>query len=142
MKDCIFCKIVKGEVPSQKIYEDNDLVAFLDANPLSKGHMLVVPKKHYKNLLEIPDELLSRIHLATKKLTKAISDAFNVEEFNILQNNGRSAGQTVFHYHVHIIPRYEEFKLCFGPGEVKTESDIHKAELCNDKVVKSIRKEL
>jgi histidine triad (HIT) family protein len=82
------------------------------------------------------------VYLTAKELAKAISKAFNVKEFNILQNNGTLAGQTVPHYHVHIIPRYEEFKLCLGPGEVKTETEVQKSELCNDEVVELIRKEL
>jgi histidine triad (HIT) family protein len=142
MEDCIFCKLARGEIPSKKIYEDDDLIAFLDVHPLGKGHTLIVPKKHYENLLEMPDELYSKVYLTVKKLAKAISKAFDVKEFNILQNNGELAGQTVPHYHVHIIPRYEEFKLCLGPGEVKTETEVQKSELCNDEVVELIRKEL
>jgi histidine triad (HIT) family protein len=116
MTDCIFCKIANGEIPSNLVYQDEKVFAFLDNSPIEKGHVLVIPKEHYENILDIPEDLLSYMYTIVKRITKAISQAFDVKDFNILQNNGTKAGQTVFHYHIHIVPRYREFKLCLGEG--------------------------
>ncbi|MCK9415124.1 MAG: HIT family protein [Candidatus Dojkabacteria bacterium] len=142
MEECIFCKIIKGEIPSQKIYEDDDVLAFLDVNPVEKGHTLIITKEHYHTILDIPEELLTKVYAVTKKLTMAISKAFEIEDFNILQNNGIRAGQTVSHYHVHIIPRHREFKLCLGIGPIKTGEELIDHELCNSEIAQLIRKEL
>lgn len=142
MEECIFCKIIKGEIPFQKVYEDDDVLAFLDVNPVEKGHTLIITKEHYIDILEIPEELLKKAYSVTQKLTKVISKVFEVEGFNILQNNGTKAGQTVSHYHIHIIPRYREFKLCLGVGPIKSEEEIRDHDLCNREVAQLIREEL
>lgn len=107
MSDCIFCKIVAGEIPSHKVYEDNETLAFLDIMPNNHGHTLVIPKKHYQNFEEIPDELLSKVILTSKKVGKAIKDGLGVGGYNVCENNDPVAGQIVPHLHFHVIPRVE-----------------------------------
>ena len=105
MTDCIFCKIIKGEVPSFKVYEDDKVFAFEDINPISEGHTLVIPKRHAQDLWEIPDEDLAALHLASKKIAKAISETLKPTGVACLQLNGRGVNQIVMHYHLHLIPR-------------------------------------
>jgi histidine triad (HIT) family protein len=111
MEDCIFCKIINGKIPSAKIYEDASIVSFLDIMPANKGHCLVLPKKHYETLLDIPDEELANIAQAVKKITKALSLSIGNGSYNILWNNGKEAGQLVNHAHVHVIPRFKGDRL-------------------------------
>ena len=111
MEDCIFCKIIAGKIPSAKVYEDNYVISFLDIMPANKGHCLVVPKKHYETLLDIPDEDLTNLIRATKKITKALSLSIGNGSFNIIMNNGKIAGQLVNHAHIHIIPRFKGDRL-------------------------------
>jgi histidine triad (HIT) family protein len=103
--DCIFCKIVAGQIPSVKIYEDEDVLALLDIGPLSDGHTLVIPKKHYAKIHECPAELLAKIGAVLPKVAGAVFGAMNAEGYNVLCNNGRASGQLVEHIHFHIIPR-------------------------------------
>ena len=110
MADCIFCKIIAGEIPSYTIYEDEDFKVFLDINPASKGHALIVPKVHYANLYDIDEEVVAKAMKLAKKLAIHMTDILGCEGFNILQNNNETAGQTVFHFHMHLIPRYENAK--------------------------------
>ena len=105
MTDCIFCKIIQGELPCFKVYEDDKVLAFEDISPISQGHTLIIPKRHYQDLYEIPPEDLTAIHLASKKVIKAISDALNPTGVACVQLNGRGANQVVLHYHLHLIPR-------------------------------------
>ena len=105
MEDCIFCKIIKGEIPSFKVYEDEKVFAFEDINPISDGHTLVVPKKHAKNLWEIPAEDLTQVHLVSQKIIHAIRDVLNPIGVACLQLNGSGANQIVMHYHLHLMPR-------------------------------------
>lgn len=107
MDDCIFCKIVAGEIPSATIYEDDHTLAFLDANPNNHGHTLVVPKTHAKNILDISEDSLSRMMPAVKKVSKAVFEGVGAVGLNITMNNERPAGQVIFHLHIHIIPRFE-----------------------------------
>lgn len=107
MDDCIFCKIVAGKIPATKLYEDDITLAFLDIHPVNPGHILVIPKEHYENLLTIPEEALKGVILASRKVAKAIVKGLNIEGFNFAQNNGAVAGQAVNHLHFHIIPRRE-----------------------------------
>lgn len=107
MNDCIFCKIVAGEIPAAKIYEDEYASAFLDANPNNHGHTLVVPKTHAKNILDVPEDALVRMMPALKKVSKAVFEGMGAAGLNITMNNERPAGQVVFHLHIHIIPRFE-----------------------------------
>ena len=109
MKDenCIFCKILAGEIPSTAVYEDDDIKAILDVNPAARGHVIILPKNHAANIYELPDEDASKIMIVAKKIATAIEKAYHCDGVNILQNNGEAAGQTVFHLHVHVIPRFK-----------------------------------
>ena len=105
MDECIFCKIVKGEIPSFKVYEDEKVLAFEDINPISPGHTLIVPKKHAQDLWEISDDDLSAVHSASKKIIKAIKDVLQPSGVACVQLNGPGANQVVLHYHLHLVPR-------------------------------------
>ena len=111
--DCVFCAIAEGEIPSFKIYEDELVLAYLDINPFSKGHTLVIPKEHSEGLLDIPDETLANLTARVKKIAAHLKNALPCDGFNILQNNGEAAGQTVMHIHFHIVPRYGREELAF-----------------------------
>lgn len=106
--NCIFCKIAAGEIPSATIYEDDDFRVILDIEPASKGHALILPKEHYANLYELPDELASKALVVAKKVIAKMTDIVGCDGYNVVQNNGEAAGQTVFHFHVHLIPRYKD----------------------------------
>lgn len=108
MDDCIFCKIIKGDIPSTKVYEDDDFLAFLDIMPANKGHVLVIPKEHHEQLTDLPDELASKLILKVKDVAKTVVSGLELEGFNIVQNNGKVSGQVVPHVHFHIIPRKSE----------------------------------
>ena len=105
MEDCIFCKIVKGNIPCFKIYEDDRILAFEDVNPISEGHTLIIPKAHAENIWEISNEDLTAIHLASKKVADAIKEVLTPAGVAVLQLNGRGVNQVVMHYHLHLIPR-------------------------------------
>lgn len=105
--DCLFCKIVKGEIPSAKIYEDKNVVAFLDIFPFSKGHTIVVPVEHYETFFDFPDDKIGNYFTALKKLANKIKANLNADGVNIVQNNFHAAGQVIFHMHYHILPRWE-----------------------------------
>lgn len=121
MKDdtCIFCKIANGEIPSKTIYEDEEFRVILDLGPATKGHALILPKNHYANLYELPDETASHVMLLAKKMAGLMTEKLGCDGFNLVQNNGEVAGQTVFHFHLHLIPRYKEDgqKIGWKPGE-------------------------
>lgn len=104
--NCIFCKIIAGEIPSYCVYEDDDFRAILDVNPSAKGHVIILPKKHAANIFELPDEYAAKVMVVAKKIAKALKETYHCDGVNILQNNGEAAGQTVFHLHVHVIPRF------------------------------------
>lgn len=104
---CIFCKIVRGEIPSKKIYEDREVIAFLDINPANPGHTLVVPKKHADDITKSSEEDLTAALKVVKKITHDLKDKLNAIGVNVLQNNGKAAGQLVAHTHFHVIPRFE-----------------------------------
>ena len=110
MKDdnCIFCKIAAGDIPSATIYEDEDFRVILDIEPASKGHALILPKEHYANLYELPEELAAKAIVVAKKVIGKMTDILGCDGYNVLQNNGSCAGQTVYHYHMHLIPRYKD----------------------------------
>lgn len=107
MDNCIFCKIVKGEIPSWKVWENEDVYAFFDINPMSRFHTLVIPKKHYVNIFDIPEKELKAVIVVVRKIAKLYEEKLGVEHIQILSNNGVEAGQEVFHLHYHIIPRKE-----------------------------------
>lgn len=104
--DCIFCKIVSGDIPSNKIYEDDDVVAFLDLSQVTEGHTLLIPKDHQANVFELQEETAAKLFTKAPKIARALKETFNFEGLNIANNNGQKADQTIFHYHLHFIPRY------------------------------------
>lgn len=125
MKDtnCIFCKIANGEIPSRTLYEDDKFRVILDLGPASKGHALILPKEHYANLYELPDETAGEVMKLARKMAVQMTERLGCEGFNLVQNNGELAGQTVFHFHMHLIPRYQEDgqKIGWKPQEVSQE---------------------
>lgn len=104
---CIFCRIMRGEILSNTIYEDEDFRVILDISPATKGHALIIPKEHYSDLFDLPDEVAAKALPLAKKLAAHLTRQLNCQGMNILQNNGEVAGQTVHHFHLHLIPRYE-----------------------------------
>ena len=123
MEECVFCKIIEGKIPAAKVYEDKQVMSFLDIMPANKGHCLVVPKKHAQALLEIDEEDLTATIKAAKKVAKALSLAFGNAGFNLVMNNGREAGQIVNHAHIHIIPRFQKDRLRIKWSHLKYEGD-------------------
>jgi histidine triad (HIT) family protein len=111
--DCIFCKIINNELPSCKIYEDEEFLAILDIMPINYGHTLIIPKAHFKHILDMPESYAENIYKIVKKLSQAIKEALKCDGLNIIQNVEKAGGQEVFHSHLHIIPRYldDAFKL-------------------------------
>lgn len=127
-ENCIFCKIANGIIPSATLYEDEDFRVILDLGPGSKGHALILPKKHAANLFELPDETAAKVLVVAKKVAARLKEGLHADGINLVQNNGTAAGQTVFHFHMHLIPRYENdtVNVKWHPGEL-TEED--KAEI-------------
>lgn len=125
MKDCncIFCKIANGEIPSATVYEDQEFRAILDLGPASKGHALILPKNHFKDICDVDEATAGKLFPLAAKIGAAMKEGLGADGFNVVQNNGSSAGQTVFHLHVHVIPRYEGGPaiVSWTPGQ--TESD-------------------
>jgi histidine triad (HIT) family protein len=121
MSDCIFCKIANGEIPSATLYEDEEFRVILDLGPATKGHALILPKSHAANICELPDELVSKAMLLAKKMAGRMKETLNCDGLNIVQNNGEPAGQTVFHFHMHLIPRYEgdHAGITWNPGTLE-----------------------
>lgn len=115
MEECIFCKIVSGNIPAYKVYEDNETLAFLDINPVHEGHTLVIPKDHFENIYSIPPETLARLSLTTQKMAIAVKNAVEADGINIIMNNEKDAGQIVFHAHFHVIPRRHNDGLANWP---------------------------
>lgn len=130
MKDCncIFCKIANGEIPSTTLYEDEDFRVILDLGPATRGHALLLPKNHFANLFELDDETAQKAILVAKKMAGKMKNALGADGFNLVQNNGEAAGQTVFHFHMHLIPRYQgdTVGITWTPGEL---SDQDKEEI-------------
>jgi len=136
MDDCIFCKIVKGEIPSSKIHEDEFTIAFLDISPINKGHTLVIPKKHFVDIHDLPEGEFRHVAATVKMVADAVKKATGCPGINILQANGKTAGQEVFHFHVHVIPRFEGdgsgmrwLKKEFAEGEMRALLEKIKAKL-------------
>ncbi|UOY92061.1 HIT family protein [Ectobacillus sp. JY-23] len=107
-ENCLFCKITTGTIPSAKVYEDEHVYAFLDISQVTKGHTLVVPKIHKENIFELTSDIAANTFAAVPKIAEAIKKEFNPIGLNLLNNNGEDAGQTIFHFHIHIIPRYSK----------------------------------
>ncbi|MBQ2921733.1 MAG: HIT family protein [Tyzzerella sp.] len=122
--NCIFCKIAAGEIPSATIYEDNDFRVILDIEPASKGHALILPKEHYANLYELSDELAAKALIVAKKVITKMTAILGCDGYNVVQNNGEAAGQTVFHFHIHLIPRYKEDDVNIGWKQGKLTEEV------------------
>ncbi|MBW3019722.1 HIT family protein [Candidatus Woesearchaeota archaeon] len=120
MEDCIFCKIIKNEIPCDHIYDDENFLAFLDIRPVNKGHVLIVPREHHTNLLDMPPELLEKYLPVIQKIAKATVKAVKADGCNVSINNGAASGQVIFHTHFHIIPRFENDGLKVWPRNEET----------------------
>lgn len=129
--NCIFCKLANGDIPTNTVYEDEDFRVILDAAPESKGHALILPKQHYANIYEIDEEVLGKAAKLAKKVITHETEVLGCDGYNLVQNNGEVAGQTVFHFHMHLIPRYKndgnEEKLCWNHADLSAEEI---AEIC------------
>lgn len=122
-ENCIFCKIINGDIPSTKIYEDEQFMIMLDIGPASFGHALLLPKDHYANVFEMPEDVLAKAICLAKEIGEKLVKALGADGLNLVQNNGLAAGQTVFHYHMHLIPRYENDSVgeLWTPGSLSAE---------------------
>lgn len=131
---CVFCKIVSGEIPSYKIYEDDNFLAFLDISQATIGHTLVIPKKHFTNIFELDNSTANKIYECVVNVSNKLKNALDFEGFNIINNNGELAGQTVFHYHIHLIPRYknDNLNISFSRNDFSKEQLINLAEKINN----------
>ena len=134
--DCIFCKIANGEIPSATLYEDEDFRVILDLGPASKGHALILPKEHYTDLCELDDAVAAKVLPLAGKMGRAMKKALHFDGFNLVQNNGEAAGQTVMHFHMHMIPRYANGPqmVLWNPGKL---DDTEKTE-----IIEKVKKEL
>ena len=123
MDNCIFCKIANGEIPAATLYEDEDFRIILDLGPANKGHSLILPKTHAENLYALPDELAGKAMILAKKAAQALQKGLEADGLNVVQNNGEAAGQTVHHFHIHLIPRYQgdHAGLSWTPGTLTDE---------------------
>ena len=133
MQGCVFCRIIEGKEPGYIVYQDEDVVVILDKYPINKGHMLVMPRRHYENIFEIPEETLCKVSKVAKMMAEASIKALGADGVRLLQNNGPSAGQVVFHFHVHVIPYY-------GGGYRKGRPELTREEA--EEVVSKIRRYL
>ena len=123
MSDCIFCKIANGEIPSATLFEDENFRVILDLGPATKGHALILPKSHFANIYEMPDELAGKAMILAKEMASRMTKALKCDGFNVVQNNGEAAGQTVFHFHMHLIPRSKNDNagITWTPGTLTDE---------------------
>lgn len=121
--NCIFCKIAGGDIPTRTLYEDDDFRIIFDASPATVGHALILPKDHVANVFEISDELQAKAYVLAKKAAAVLTEVFGADGINILQNNNEAAGQSVFHFHIHLIPRYagDGAMMSWKPGEADGE---------------------
>ncbi|WP_017379236.1 HIT family protein [Paenisporosarcina sp. TG-14] len=127
MSDCLFCKIVEGSIPSTKVYEDEHVLAFMDIMPLTKGHTLLIPKKHHENVYEMSSEEAGQLFSVAPKIAASLKASFQPAGLNLMNNNGASAGQSVFHFHLHFIPRYDQtdgFKAVWQTKEKQYTSEM------------------
>ena len=132
MTDCIFCNIIEGKVPCNKVYGDEDVLAFLDIEPATKGHTLIIPKTHVENLYRIEEDILSKIHRVSKQLARHYKQVLDCDGVNIIQSNEKAAHQDVMHYHVHLIPRYEDDGKSVWDELKKDDVDIDLEQLSED----------
>ena len=134
-EDCIFCKIANGEIPSRTLYEDDRFRVILDISPAAKGHALILAKEHFANLYELPEDWCADAMQLAKKMAVKMTKKLNCDGFNVLQNNGVTAGQTVFHFHMHLIPRYENDgqSINWTPGSPSAEElDAVWKQICEE----------
>jgi histidine triad (HIT) family protein len=117
MEDCIFCKITKGEIPCTKVFKNENIFAFLDINPVNKGHTLVITKKHFENIYELPENLVCELFKTTKEIGIAIKKSLHPDGINVYMNNEKAAGQVINHTHVHVIPRLTEDGFTYWKGK-------------------------
>jgi histidine triad (HIT) family protein len=133
---CIFCKIVRRQAPSSIIYEDEKILAFMDIRPVSEGHTLIIPKQHFVDIFDTPNNLLAGTHIVTKQVAVAVKKATRADGISVVQQNGKAAGQDIFHMHVHVIPRFEGKKMPhFNELAVASREEL-------DAVASRIKKEL
>jgi histidine triad (HIT) family protein len=121
--DCLFCKIIEGEIPCHRIYEDDNFVAILDINPINFGHTLLIPKKHFRNILDAPEDISSKTYPVAKKIAAGIKEALKCEGLNLIQNIEAEGGQEIFHSHLHIIPRHKNDQVMTRIDKKKYASD-------------------
>jgi len=124
MNDCVFCKIINGEIPANIVYENGKVLAFLDINPINRGHTLIVSKKHYENISEITEDCLRDVVVVAKKIAGAMEIGLGAEGINILHASGKAAQQSVFHFHIHLVPRYRDDGLNTWPKSKYKEEDF------------------
>lgn len=137
VKDCIFCKIVEGEIPSQRVYEDDNILAFLDINPVNPGHCLVIPKRHYNGLGAVPDGLAGEVMVVAKRIGAVMAESVGAGGFNLGLNNGLVAGQAVGHVHMHVMPRFKDDGLKLWPGKQIAQKEL---ESIGNKIRKAVEK--
>ena len=132
IENCIFCKIIKSNIPAVKVYEDGEVLAFLDINPKTRGHVLIIPKNHFENIYGLPVETWCHMNIASQKMAIALKSSLSSDGVNIIMNNESTAGQIIFHAHIHIIPRYNDFnenKYTYITGEMEEVAESIKKEL-------------
>lgn len=131
-ENCIFCKIANGEIPAATLYEDEDFRVILDLGPASKGHALILPKQHAADLFELPYEVAAKVLPLAKTIAARLKEGLGADGINLVQNNGKAAGQTVFHFHMHLIPRYQNdtVNVTWKPGTLTEESKQEILDLC------------
>ena len=127
--DCIFCKLANGDIPTNVVDEDDTFTVIMDASPATKGHCLILPKDHYANIYELDEEVAGKAFKLAKKLATMMTEKLDCDGFNIVQNNGETAGQTVFHFHMHLIPRYKDDNQRIGWEPTDPSADDQKAVL-------------
>lgn len=141
MSECLFCKIVDGSIPSTKVYEDEHVLAFMDIMPLTKGHTLLIPKKHHENVYDMSSEEAGQLFSVAPKIAESIKASFQPAGLNLLNNNGAPAGQSIFHFHLHFIPRYDQtdgFKVTWQTKEKQYTNEMFAeyAELIKSNILK------
>jgi len=136
-ENCIFCKLANGEISTNALYEDDIVKAIFDLSPASKGHIIILTKEHFDDLYSVDEETAAHVFKVVTKLARSIKEALNCDGMNILQNNGELAGQTVFHFHMHIIPRYkgDNIKLTWSQGEVSEDEIKNMIKKIQDKIL-------
>ena len=138
MEDCIFCKIIRGEIPCVKVYEDDKVFAFEDIHPISDGHTLIIPKNHFENIWEIEEDDLLAIHRASQKLCRAMTNALDVSGIAVLQLNGKSVNQMVLHYHLHLIPKMSDAPEIPLTNWELIEGDMDKIKQIGEKIAAAV----